>query len=325
MESSARQLLRAIRGKRSQVAFSRRLGYRSNVVADWETGRRFPTGAEMLRACTLARIDVIRALSKFAAVGVPILSALPRQEGLTPQVLAQWLDALRGKQTLASLAVRCQTSRYAVGRWLSGQTQPRLPDFLLLVEALTGRVADLLAQLVPIELIPALLAEQRQRMTLRELAVAQPWTEAILRVLETKDYQSQPKHTNDWIAGYLRIDASVVHMSLSLLHAAGVLRLEEGKYFVQDILTVDTKSDPASFSALQAHWAKIVTERIFDRHADDITSYNVFSCSRADFARIRELHREYYHQVRAIVAASEPIEVVGLLSTALLSWKKPVK
>ena len=50
MELAARQLLRALRGKRSQVAFSRRLGYRGNPIADWEAGRRTPTAQEMLRA-----------------------------------------------------------------------------------------------------------------------------------------------------------------------------------------------------------------------------------------------------------------------------------
>jgi hypothetical protein len=33
---AARQLLRAMRGRRSQVAFARRLGYRSNPITDWE-------------------------------------------------------------------------------------------------------------------------------------------------------------------------------------------------------------------------------------------------------------------------------------------------
>jgi hypothetical protein len=46
----ARELMVALRGRRSQVAWSRRLGYRSNVAYAWESGRRSPTGAEMLRA-----------------------------------------------------------------------------------------------------------------------------------------------------------------------------------------------------------------------------------------------------------------------------------
>ena len=67
MEVVARQLIRAIRGHRSQEAFSRRLGYSSNPVADWEAGRRYPTAAETLRACRLAQIDVAAAFQRFSA------------------------------------------------------------------------------------------------------------------------------------------------------------------------------------------------------------------------------------------------------------------
>ena len=67
-ELVARQVLRAIRGRRSQVAFSRRLGYRGNAVADWEAGRRFPTAARFLEACERAGIDVAGALYAFDRV-----------------------------------------------------------------------------------------------------------------------------------------------------------------------------------------------------------------------------------------------------------------
>ena len=61
----AREFLTELRGKRSQVAWSRRLGYRSNVAYAWESGRRWPTAAETLRACARARIDVPAALTRF--------------------------------------------------------------------------------------------------------------------------------------------------------------------------------------------------------------------------------------------------------------------
>jgi DNA-binding transcriptional regulator YiaG len=52
----ASELIRALRGPRSQTAFSRRLGYRSNVVYTWEAGIRAPTASETLRAA--ARVGV---------------------------------------------------------------------------------------------------------------------------------------------------------------------------------------------------------------------------------------------------------------------------
>ncbi|HCH63405.1 MAG TPA: hypothetical protein DFR83_11410, partial [Deltaproteobacteria bacterium] len=61
----ASEFLVALRGKRSQTAWSRRLGYRSNVAYAWESGRRWPTAAETFRACGRAHIDVEASLVRF--------------------------------------------------------------------------------------------------------------------------------------------------------------------------------------------------------------------------------------------------------------------
>src|SRR5262245_15915722 len=143
MELVARQLVRAIRAHRSQEAFSRRLGYTSNPVADWEAGRRFPTGAETLRACLLLGIDVQAAVSRFSATEAALLGECDDGD------VASWLAALRGNLAIKDLAARVGESRYAVSRWLTGDTRPRLPEFLRLVDGLTNRLSDLVAELVP--------------------------------------------------------------------------------------------------------------------------------------------------------------------------------
>src|SRR5688572_7368412 len=45
----ARELVRALRGRRSQVAVSKRLGFRTNVLYTWESGRSSPHMGEFLR------------------------------------------------------------------------------------------------------------------------------------------------------------------------------------------------------------------------------------------------------------------------------------
>ncbi len=44
----ASELVRALRGRRSQTAFSKWLGYRSNVASAWEAGARVPDGVRLL-------------------------------------------------------------------------------------------------------------------------------------------------------------------------------------------------------------------------------------------------------------------------------------
>src|SRR5262245_51317701 len=127
----ASQLIRAFRGRRSQAQLSRRLGYASNVVFDWEARRRFPTAANALRAARRTGIDVRAALERFLPG-----HGFPHQvDPASPRGVVLLLESVRGTQQLAALAQATGASRFAIGRWLSGRTEPRLPDFLALIDA----------------------------------------------------------------------------------------------------------------------------------------------------------------------------------------------
>lgn len=132
--AAARELVRAVRGKRSQVALSRRLGYRGNPVTDWEAGRSHPDTVEVLEAARLAKLPVKAAFERFHPAPAPRLE-------LGARGLAQWLDAVRGSTTLAVLAERLGCSRYAVRRWFSAEAQVKLPAFLQLLDVPWLRLA----------------------------------------------------------------------------------------------------------------------------------------------------------------------------------------
>jgi len=58
------ELLNALRGRRSQSALSKRLGYRSNIVQRWESGHSLPTAATFLQCCGRLRIDTAAGWSR---------------------------------------------------------------------------------------------------------------------------------------------------------------------------------------------------------------------------------------------------------------------
>lgn len=313
-ERIGRELIRAIRGKRSQVAFARRLGYRGNPVADWEAGRRSPVASELIRAARVAGLDVDGAFARFHPEAAAALGA-GDDAGI-----AAWLDALRGGNPIGEIADRAALSRFQVGRFLSGATRPRLPDLLTLIEAITGRLSDLVAELVPIAAIPSLVDVHATRTASRRLAFEEPWTEAVLRVLETAAYRAREAPAAGWVAAQLGVEPEIEQRCLDKLAAAGVIRRDGPRYVGTGPLTVDTRAGPDAVRALKAHWARVGLARIPAMRDEDRFSYNVFSVSRADLDRIRELHLAYFREVRGIVAASEPAEVVGLVNVQLMGW-----
>src|SRR6188472_581453 len=93
-EPLAAELIRALRGRRSQLAFSRRLGFRTNVVHTWEAQRRWPTASRFLAVAERAGVDVRAALTRFYRTPPPWLATLAPT---TPELVARLLEDLRGR------------------------------------------------------------------------------------------------------------------------------------------------------------------------------------------------------------------------------------
>lgn len=310
MQIVSRQLLRALRGGRSQVAFSRKLGYLGNPVADWEAGRRCPTAREALRACELSSIDVVEAFGRFHRVQL-----VRDAQGFA---LARWLTELKGSVSATELAARAGRSRQQVGRWLNGKAEPRLDDFLCLVDAITGRVCDLIATLVPIEKVPSVERDYQQRVAARRLAHEEPWTEAIVRCMETAHYRARPEHVPGVIAQALGIDAATEQRCLDKLEQAGVIARHGPRYAPARSLTVDTRAIPQ----LKAHWCRVAESRLAQPAVNDVSCYNVMCASAEDIVRIRQLVLATYREIRSIVEHTEREEAVALFNLQLIHFSE---
>ncbi|HKP62265.1 MAG TPA: DUF4423 domain-containing protein [Polyangiales bacterium] len=308
----SRELLRALRGRRSQAQLSRRLGYASNVVFDWESGRRAPTAASALLLARRTGVDVAHVLQTF-------LRSPARARGKleTPRGVRDLMLEMRGNLQIAELARAIGCSRFAVSRWLQGSTQPKLPDFLAFVEHSTLRLLDFLAAFVDVEALPSVRAQWRELSLARQLAYDVPWSHAVLRALELEEYRSLQRHVPGWIAGRLGIAEAEERRCLELLERSGQIQRERGRLSVAETRTVDTRSDPARSRELRAFWARVGTDR-FAAGAEGEFAFNLFGVSSADLERIRQLQRAFFSELRSIVARSEPTEQVVLLNLQLL-------
>lgn len=315
-ERAASELLRALRGPRSQRAFAKRLGYRANPITDWEHGRRYPTAEQALRAASLLGIDVSQAFAGFHP-------ALPPTRTASGFGLASWLDALRGTTSLVDLAARAGASRYALARWLRGDARPRLPDFFRVVDAATGRLPDLVARLVPIDAVPSLERRYRAMEAARRVAHDAPWTEAVLRVLESELYRGLDQHRSGVIAERLGIAPEEERQCLALLRRAGVVSYRARRYSVVDASAVDTRGDRDRVSALLQHWSNVGRERITRRRPEELYAYNVFSVSASDLERVKGCLTRAFREIRSLVSASEPAERVALINLQLVLLDTP--
>lgn len=309
-EKTAKELIHAIRGPRSQAAFSRRLGYRTNVVHAWEAGRRWPSASETLRAAGVAGIDVRAAFGRFYRTPRPwLLDGDPSSAAF----VAQFLHDQQGAATTTILARRAGINRYSVARWLAGAAEPRLPDFLRVVEAASLRVVDLLAMLVDPNQLPAITATWSRVEAQRRLAIDTPWAMAVLRSLELAGFEG----TVPTIATRLGVDPDEVDRCLRALQDAGLAARVRGRWRPTAMDAVDTRRSPETARKLKGFWARVGLDRL-EAGADGAFAYNLASVSEDQLRRLRELHDGYFQAVRAVIAEDAPPECVVLLNLQLL-------
>jgi transcriptional regulator with XRE-family HTH domain len=314
-EVIAADLVRELRGRRSCAAFSRRIGYRSNVVRRWEAGESWPTAAAFLQLCARVRPSTRTLFAQFLKRAP---AWLDEREPFSPAGIAAFLAELRGKTPIGLLAERTGINRYSIGRWLKGLTQPKLPEFLCLVEASSRRLLDMLAGIGDPERMPTIAGEWRKLCAAREAAYDSPWSHAVLRALELEAYRkATPANALARLARCLGIEMTEAQRGLDSLARSGQIRKVRGKWHVDRVLDVDTSADATRARLLKVAWTRVAADRL-GAGAPGSYGYTVFAVARADMRRLRELQLQYVHAMQSLIAESGPAECVGLYCAQLL-------
>jgi transcriptional regulator with XRE-family HTH domain len=320
LEKLSSQLVRSLRGRRSQPALSRRLGYRSNVVYAWESARRAPLAGDFFRLAARSQVDVTTQLHAFA--GQPVDAAI--HEGHAASVAAL-LEQLRGGRSVLELARATHADRSTVTRWLRAESQPKLPELLAYVDSTTQRLLEFVSLFADPEQLSCTRAAYRDLLIQRQLAYELPWSHALLRALELNAYRALPQHVPGVAAREVGLSREEEAEYLAALERGKQVKRVRGRLHVQRVLTVDTRPSEAQNRKLKQHWAEVALGRYArgETSPDTLFSYNLFAISQRDFARIRQLHLEYYERVREIVAESRDPERVVLMNLQLVPLAAP--
>lgn len=314
-ETVSVDLVRSLRGRRSCAEFSRRLGYRSNIVHRWERAECWPTAARFIAIHRRVRPSKRSWLQAyFGDHSLPDWTA--SCDPADPMTVAMFLRHLKGKTPVLRIAELSQASRFSVARWLDGSAQPKLPEFLRLVGACSRRSLDLIAAFAdPSELRSASEAWKQLQLA-RESAYTHPWSHAVLRALELANNPGSRKLQVPWLAARLGIGTDDVEAALKVLEQTGQVTRGRG-YRSRRVITVDTSRDPDRARALKEMWTETALGRL-KAGAPGIYGYSVFAVSRSDFARLKTIHSQYVRAMQDVIAGSTPNECVGLYCAQLM-------
>jgi hypothetical protein len=313
-ETLSAELVRSIRGRRSCADASRRAGYRSNVVHRWERGQAWPTASDFLRYCQSQRIDAAGVFTEFFGQRPPWLG---QHEAGSPESVAAFLRQLRSTTAITSVSRQASINRFTLARWLKATAQPRLPDFLRLIEVLSRRLLDFLATLVDPETLPSVKRRWARVQAARTIAYEYPTSHAVLRALELDEYRQSGFRNAGWLEKRLGMRPREIEDCLTALRRAGQIRRVSGRWQPVDVLRVDTRADPERARSTKLAWLNVAAERLRSKAPGNF-GFSLFAISREDLRRLRELHLEYVRAMQALIASSTRNECVGLYCAQLL-------
>jgi hypothetical protein len=227
------------------------------------------------------------------------------------------LRHLRGKTPIVRVAELSGRNRYSVASWLDGTAEPKLPDFLRLVDVNGRRLLDLLAALEDPAQLPSVKGRWQQLQRARETAYEMPFSHAVLRALELEGSARPSGSQASWLAKRLGVAKPEVVQALQLLVATGQVRETARGFRLMEVTAIDTSQDPERAHALKLAWTTTALERL-RTHSPGWYGYSVFAVSRADLKRLQTLQLQYVRAMQDVIAGSGPSECVGLYCAQLL-------
>jgi transcriptional regulator with XRE-family HTH domain len=304
----ASQLVRARRGNRTQKALSRALGYKSNALFAWERGHDQPSARAFF--LLVEKTGTLPSLSAFCRDQAPDLR--------TKAGVGLLLRTLAAGRKLSELSEALDRDRYAVSRWLRGQTEIPLSELLQFVEVTTLVLYDFIQLFVdPAQLEEA--AEGYRKLVAARLAIYEtPWAHAVVHLADLPSYRELLHHQPGWFASRLGVSMHEEELCLQHLVESGQLEEADGRYRRAEALTVDTRIDPEATRRLAAFWLKEGAKRVLTPGSGRF-AFNTFAVSLVDLEKIKLLQSEYFRKLRSIVARSEPTEAVAVATFQLLT------
>lgn len=288
------------------------MGFKTNVVYTWEVGRCSPPIGDFLRFCEMLGRSFDAVVRSYYR-GEPAWDARSSTLAERARLL---LSDQRRSVSLAQLSRSTGVSRFALRRWFEGEAEPRLHEYLNVLNACSRRLADFVAELVNPELLPSLQEEWRILSLARQAAYQLPWSQAVLRVLETQDYKNLPQHEPGWIATRLDIPLQQEEESLDLLSQSQQIELKDGRFQPLAQRALNLRTSHADARRLAAWWVKVASTRA---QGEGMFAYNICGVTKTDLERIQALQVDFLKQVRAIVAESEPVEHVALVAVQVFA------
>ncbi len=309
-ERIARELIVALRGRQSTTRLSQRLGFRYDQVSRWEKGDKVFFWKDFCKLCETLKVPLRKQLQ---------FNYIYSHENFHDG--SELMNALKGDKSISDFAKNLSRKRLVVSRWLSGETELPLAEFLHALYIVHNNADELLDGIVSIGQLPYAASLLEARLKERRLIVKYPWISVLVGALNLEDCPPHPD-TAGFINARFGIKVSTVKKVLSDLQSLGILELDSEGFFKhkRTFRVGPLKSDSR---IIKKYWLRLAQKSL--EQPEEMSGFFLLAVSDQGWAKVVQRYRQFFTELVEIVndpASGPPLKHFRVVNVQLLDLLK---
>lgn len=284
-----REIVRAIRGKRTQSQFSRLLGFKFNQVYLWESGRRRIYWSDLELICSKLGFSLVQRLKEFFHLRDP--------ESDKIHVLLS--ASIKGRKK-GELAKTLKVTSSKLSRWLSGQSDLPLEAVLNVLALVHLEVLEFVDSVAGVGRIKSIEPAIARAKAVKQAMFSMPFVGAVGAALFTEEYKKLKAHRPGVLASMLGISIAEEEAALKALREAGQLELKDGVYRMAPY-QVNLAHDRKQFLKCSQYWSERAAKIIPRHDPKNGFGYRVFAVNEDMVKKVRQAQTDCYNAITEIL------------------------
>lgn len=314
-------LLKYLRGRQSQLQFSKRLGFGFNQYAKWEKQEKRFNWNDFLNLSKHKKIDVSKILSRL--YDIPLNSLAP--EGLTSShIISRLKDYYFRDAIELSSFLKIHPSR--LNRYLLGTHDAQFETVIKLLLMRPHIFLKFLSEIKCLDAFPLLKKEKLFLEKTMHEDMLFPYASSVQHFIATKTYQTLPEHRSDILAQHLNLSELQVNFAIAESVRNNIIHFD-GKKYKLDISCIEFKGmDRQQVVDVLSYWSYrgicAAQESVRTGHmGSGRAGFRIFSISQKGAEAMQEkISQTYFELLKIINEDSGPPEVVR---TFILQYFSP--
>lgn len=285
----AQELLRSLRGTKSQAYVNKKLGFTGNQVYRWEKGLRHIDWSDFVKVCRVQNVDLLKIFQVHFGY---------KEKSVDGALLVQYFV---GNLPMKEAVQTTGFSRSVLTKWMKGATSPQLHHILQLIEFPNQLLLNFLREVVGTYKFQSLEKYENHIQKLKDFYYAEPMLVGITAFLETSCFETK----KEFVAAMAQtFQTSEEHIE-GLLKRMVQLGLLEDTKSVSRVKTrsTDTRGSFEGSVNLRKYWYRYtlrVLEKLQPQETNHLFPFVVFCVSEKADKQLREAHYQYLARLRAI-------------------------